>query len=49
MTRQQAQQLEDIKTEVASAAQELQAGETGGCCGRLVDALLLVTQFMEEL
>jgi hypothetical protein len=41
------QRLEDIKAEIRSAAAEIHAGEVTGCCHRLVDALLLMIQFLE--
>jgi hypothetical protein len=42
------QRLEDIKAEIQAAAQEIHAGEVVGCCNRLVDTFLLLTQFLEE-
>lgn len=40
--------LDDLKAEVQSAAQEINAGEVVGCCNRLVDAFLLLSQFLEK-
>jgi hypothetical protein len=37
-----------MKAEVQSAAQEIRAGETVGCCNRLVDAFLILTKFLED-
>jgi hypothetical protein len=42
------QALEDIKQEIRAAAAEIHAGEVVGCCHRLVDAVLMLSEFLEQ-
>jgi ketosteroid isomerase-like protein len=45
----QNQQLEDIKEAVAEAAQAMRRNDTVQCCNLLIDALVVLSEFLETL
>ena len=49
MNPEQAQRLEDIKQEIRDAAQAIRDTDTAACCNRLVDAFLMLTEYLESL
>lgn len=49
MNPEQARALEEIKEELATAAFALNNGNTSLCCNRLVDAFLLLCEYLENL
>jgi hypothetical protein len=49
MTPEQERQLDDLREEVQAAARAMQDSDTNTCCYRLVDAFLLLMQYLESL
>lgn len=50
MTPEQMQRLEEIKAEIGQAAAELHSnGDPYAACARVIDAVLLLTAFLELL
>jgi hypothetical protein len=49
MSPEQSQHLEDLKAEIQAAAQALRHSDATECCNRLVDAFLMLTQYLEDL
>jgi len=49
MNREQRDRLDDIKEEVRVAARALHDHDLSACCGRLIDAMLQLSLFLETL